>query len=111
MEQAALFDSMNASFFKEAAENATNLTTMVDAFLCPSDANVPCGTLDVGGAGTRQIGYVSYPNSLGTPPADNGGQYGGPAYFMGASSVPSVSRLAMTISLAGITDGTSHMVI
>jgi prepilin-type processing-associated H-X9-DG protein len=111
MEQAALFDSMNASFFQEAAENATNLTTMVDAFLCPSDANVPCGTRDVGGARTRQIGYTSYPNNLGTTPANNGGRYDGPAYFMGASSVPSVSRLAMTITLAGITDGTSHTVI
>jgi hypothetical protein len=88
MEQATLFDSMNASFFQEAAENATNLTTMVDALLGPSDANVPCGTRDVGGAGARLIGDTSYPNNLGTTPANNGGRYDGPAYFMGRRACP-----------------------
>ena len=102
---------MNMSFFQVAAQNATNLTTMVDTFLCPSDANVPCGTYDVGGAGPRQIGYTSYPNNLGTTPTNNGGRYDGPAYFMGAADVASVSGLAPTVTLAGITDGTSNTVI
>jgi prepilin-type N-terminal cleavage/methylation domain-containing protein len=53
LEQAALFDSMNMSQFQESAANATNLTTMVEAFLCPSDPNVPCGTYHVVGAGMR----------------------------------------------------------
>ena len=57
------------------------------------------------------MAYTSYPNNLGTTPANNGGQYDGPAYFMGASSVPSVSLLAMTITLSGITDGTSNTAI
>jgi prepilin-type N-terminal cleavage/methylation domain-containing protein/prepilin-type processing-associated H-X9-DG protein len=111
LEQAALFNSMNVSFFQVAVQNATNLTTMVDTFLCPSDANVPCGTSDVTGAGLRQIAYTSYPNNLGTTPTNNGGRYDGPAYFMGAASVASVSQLAMTITLSGITDGTSNTVI
>jgi prepilin-type processing-associated H-X9-DG protein len=111
MEQAVLFDSMNVSFFQEAAENATSLTTIVDTFLCPSDANVPCGAYDVSGAGPRQIGYTSYPNNLGTTPANNGGRYDGPAYFMGAASVPSVSQLAMTVTLSSVTDGTGSTVI
>src|ERR1700735_125399 len=42
LEQTALFNSMNMSFFQVADQNATSLTTMVDTFLCPSDANVPC---------------------------------------------------------------------
>jgi prepilin-type processing-associated H-X9-DG protein len=108
MEQSALFDSMNMSYFQESAQNATNLTTNVHTFLCPSDGNVPCGTYVVSGAGTRQIGYASYPNNLGTTPTNNHGQYDGPAYFMGAASVPSVSGLASTVTLANITDGTSN---
>ena len=107
LDQAALFNSLNMSFFQIAAQNGTNLTTMVSTFLCPSDGNVPCGTYDVSGAGTRQIAYTSYPNNLGTTPTNNGGQYDGPAYFMGAADVPSVSRLASTLTLASITDGTS----
>src|SRR5271170_4954855 len=50
LDQAALFNSLNMSYFQLAAQNATNLTTMVGTFLCPSDGNVPCGTYDVGGA-------------------------------------------------------------
>jgi prepilin-type N-terminal cleavage/methylation domain-containing protein/prepilin-type processing-associated H-X9-DG protein len=111
LEQGALFDSMNMSFFQESAENATNLTKIVDVFLCPSDANVPCGTYDVAGAGPRQVAYTSYPNNLGTTPANNGGRYDGPAYFMGAGNVPSVAGLATTLSLAAITDGTSSTAI
>jgi prepilin-type N-terminal cleavage/methylation domain-containing protein/prepilin-type processing-associated H-X9-DG protein len=108
MDQAALFDSMNMSFFQEAPQNATNLTTLVIAFLCPSDGNVPCGTFDVTGPGRRQIAYSSYPNNLGTTPANNGGRYDGPAYFMGAGTVPSVAGLSITLTLAGVTDGTSN---
>jgi prepilin-type N-terminal cleavage/methylation domain-containing protein/prepilin-type processing-associated H-X9-DG protein len=111
IEQAALFNSMNMSFFQQSAQNATNLTTMVDAFVCPSDSNVPCGTYDVVGVGPRQIGYTSYPNNLGTTPTNNGGRYDGPAYFMGAGDVASVAGLAPTVTLAGITDGTSSTVI
>jgi prepilin-type processing-associated H-X9-DG protein/prepilin-type N-terminal cleavage/methylation domain-containing protein len=111
IDQAALFHSMNMSFFQESAPNATNLTTMVDAFLCPSDSNVPCGTYDVSGPGPRQIGYTSYPNNLGTTPTNNGGRYDGPAYFMGAGDVASVAGLAPTVTLAGITDGTSSTAI
>jgi len=111
LEQGALFDSMNVSFFQEAAQNATNLTTTVGTFLCPSDGNVPCGTYDVSGPGVRQIAYTSYPNNLGTTPTNNGGRYDGPAYFMGASNVASVAGLAPTVTLANISDGTSNTVI
>jgi len=111
LEQAALYDSLNVSYFQESAENATSLTTPVGVFLCPSDGNVPCGTYDVSGPGTRQVAYTSYPNNLGTTPTNNGGRYDGPAYFMGASSVPSVARLAPTVTLAGVTDGATYTAI
>jgi prepilin-type processing-associated H-X9-DG protein len=110
LEQPALFDSMNVCFWQETPQNATSLTTMVDAFLCPSDGNVPCGTYAVSGAGDRQVGYASYPNNLGTTPTNNGGQYDGPAYFMGAGE-PAPLPLAATVTPAGITDGMSNTVI
>ncbi|SIN73712.1 prepilin-type N-terminal cleavage/methylation domain-containing protein/prepilin-type processing-associated H-X9-DG domain-containing protein [Singulisphaera sp. GP187] len=108
LEQGALFNTLNMSFFQESAPNATCLTTMVSTFLCPSDGNVPCGTYPVNGPGPRQVGYTSYPNNLGTTPTNNGGRYDGPAYFMGAASVPSVAQLAPIVTLAGITDGTAN---
>ncbi|AGA28907.1 DUF1559 family PulG-like putative transporter [Singulisphaera acidiphila] len=108
LEQGALFDSLNMSFFQESAPNATCLTTMVSTFLCPSDGNVPCGTYPVSGLAPRQVGYTSYPNNLGTTPTNNGGQYDGPAYFMGAAGIPSVARLAPIVTLASITDGTAN---
>jgi prepilin-type N-terminal cleavage/methylation domain-containing protein/prepilin-type processing-associated H-X9-DG protein len=111
LDQTALFNAMNMSYFQQTAPNATNLTTMVDTFLCPTDTNVPCGAYDVVGPGMRQIGYTSYPNNLGTTPANNGGRYDGPAYFMGAGTVPSVAGLSTTLTLAAITDGTSSTVI
>ncbi len=111
LDQAVLFNSMNMSFFQLSDPNATNLTTMVSTFLCTSDGNVPCGMYAVGGAGPRQIGYTSYPNNLGTTPANNGGGYDGPAYFMGADASASLAPLAMTVTLADITDGTSSTVL
>ncbi len=111
LEQASLFNSMNMSFFQESAQNGTNLTTLVEVFVCPSDSNVPCGSYEVTGAGARQIGYTSYPNNLGTTPTNHGGRYDGPAYFMGAGTVASVAGLAPNVSLAAVTDGTSSTVI
>ncbi len=108
IDQAALFHSMNMSFWQEASQNGTSLTTMVSTFLCPSDGNVPCGAFDVSGPGPRQMSFSSYPNNLGTTPTNNGGRYDGPAYFMGASSVRSVAGLAATVTLADIRDGTSN---
>jgi prepilin-type processing-associated H-X9-DG protein len=89
---------MNMSFWQEMPQNASNLTTLVSAFLCPSDGNVPCGTYAVSGPGARQIGYTSYPNNLGTIPTGNGDHYDGPAYFMGVGG---------NVTVADITDGTS----
>lgn len=111
LEQSALYSSINMSFFQEAAPNATNLTTGVAAFLCPSDGNVPCGMQEVAGVGLRQVAYTSYPNNLGTTPTNHGGRFDGPAYFMGAGSVASVAGLATTVTFADVTDGISNTAI
>ncbi len=102
MEQTALFNSLNMCYAQETAQNATNLTTTVNTFLCPSDGNIPSATSAVNGAGTLQIAYTSYPDNLGTIYTNNGGQYDGPAYYMGAS------QYGPTVTLASITDGTSN---
>ena len=105
MEQNVLYSSLNMSYVQESAQNATNLTTMVNTFLCPSDGNVPCGTYNVSGVNARQIGYTSYPNNLGTIHTNNGGRFDGPAYDLG------VTTYGPTVTLASVTDGTSNTAI
>jgi type II secretory pathway pseudopilin PulG len=69
LEQGMMFNALNMTFNPEATngENDTVLTAQINAYLCPSDGNVPCGTWTMkDGTGARQIGYGSYPNSVGT---------------------------------------------
>jgi prepilin-type N-terminal cleavage/methylation domain-containing protein/prepilin-type processing-associated H-X9-DG protein len=109
LEQVALFNSlnMNDNIEQNTGSNYTADTILINTFLCPSDSNIPCGTLAVSGAGTRQKNYTSYPNNIGTifNLAANGGQHDGPAYHMGTPSQ------GPTITLASIRDGTSNTVI
>jgi prepilin-type N-terminal cleavage/methylation domain-containing protein/prepilin-type processing-associated H-X9-DG protein len=102
LEQNALYNSLNMSFNQETAQNATNLCTQINTFNCPSDGNNPSATYAVNGVGTLPIAYTSYPDNLGTIHTNNGGQYDGPAYDLG------VPTYGPTITLAGITDGTSN---
>jgi hypothetical protein len=62
------------------------------------------------GTGSKQIGYTSYPNNIGTIARNNGGSFDGPAYIMGAQ-LSTASAQGGTITLASITDGTSNTVI
>jgi prepilin-type N-terminal cleavage/methylation domain-containing protein/prepilin-type processing-associated H-X9-DG protein len=113
LEQAALFNALNITFNGEAAsgQNDTVLTTQVNAFLCPSDGNVPTQIRTLlNGTGTRQIGYANYPNNIGTIYRNNGGQFDGPAYMMGASLNTS-SAQGGVVNFASITDGTSNTAI
>jgi prepilin-type N-terminal cleavage/methylation domain-containing protein/prepilin-type processing-associated H-X9-DG protein len=105
LEQNALYNSVNMAFVQESAQNATNLTTMVNTFNCPSDGNNPSATYAVSGAGTQPIAYTSYPDNLGTIHTNNGGRYDGPAYDLG------VPTYGPTITLASVSDGTSNTVI
>ncbi len=67
IERAALFDSMNMCYWQQTPQNATNLTTMVDTFVCPSDGNVPCGTFDVSGPGARRLPTRAIPTTSARP--------------------------------------------
>lgn len=106
MEESSLFNTLNMCFWQEAPENATNLTTLVSTFLCPSDANIPAGLYNGSGLEPRQIAYTSYPNNLGTILTNHAGRFDGPAYYMGAGE-PTPLPMAATVTLATITDGTS----
>jgi prepilin-type processing-associated H-X9-DG protein len=113
VEQAALFNSMNMTFNGEApqGQNDTILTTQINAFVCPSDANIPTFQYTMlNGGGSKQVGYTNYPNNIGTITSNNGGQLDGPAYIMGAPLNPTGAQ-GGTVTLASITDGTSNTVI
>jgi prepilin-type N-terminal cleavage/methylation domain-containing protein/prepilin-type processing-associated H-X9-DG protein len=114
IEQPALFNSINWSFIAEpaagapgAGSNDTVVTAQINAFLCPSDGNVPLGTLTFrnGVTGARQQGYGSYPNNIGTVMNNWGNRFDGPAYVIGAP------QNGPTVKFAGITDGLSNTAI
>ena len=113
IEQAALYNTVNVSYngFAPQGQNDTILTTQVNAFVCPSDANIPPYSYTLlNGTGAKQIGYASYPNNLGTIATNNGGSFDGPTYIMRASANTSLAQ-GGTVTLAGITDGTSNTIM
>ena len=113
IEQQSLFNSMNMTYNGEApqGQNDTILTTQINAFLCPSDGNVPTFLYTMlNGGGSKQVGYASYPNNIGTIATNNGGALDGPAYIMGAPLNPTGAQ-GGTVTLASISDGTSNTVI
>jgi prepilin-type processing-associated H-X9-DG protein len=103
-EQSALYNAYNMGLSYATAQNFTIMCTQISSILCPSDANVPLQTATQG-ALTMQKAYTSYPNNIGTFPANNGGMFDGPAYMMGQS------QYGPTVTLASITDGTSNTAI
>src|SRR4051794_20341291 len=91
LEQAAMFNAINVTYNGEApnGQNDTILPLQVNAFLCPSDGNAPSQTYaSKAGMGTIQTGYGSYANNIGTIYRNNGGQFDGPAYMLGATNNP-----------------------
>ncbi len=114
LEQVAMWNSVNVTYNGEApqGQNDTVLTLQLNAFLCPSDGNIPVTTWTFknGVTGTRQIGYSNYPNNIGTIARNNGGSFDGPAYYMGAQLAPAMAQ-GPTLTLASIVDGTSNTVI
>jgi prepilin-type N-terminal cleavage/methylation domain-containing protein/prepilin-type processing-associated H-X9-DG protein len=103
LEQTPAYNALNMSYLYNSAQNFSIRILQVNAFLCPSDANVPNGTTTVSGM-TGQPGYHSYPNNIGTFARNNGNTYDGPTYEMNAS-------FGGTVSFASITDGTSMTAI
>jgi prepilin-type N-terminal cleavage/methylation domain-containing protein/prepilin-type processing-associated H-X9-DG protein len=103
MEQTAAFNTLNFMTAYSDPQNWTVETLLITSFLCPSDTNVPVGMSTLNGV-SRQVGYTSYPNNIGTFAQNNGGMLDGPAYILGENIGP-------VVSIATITDGTSNTVI
>jgi prepilin-type N-terminal cleavage/methylation domain-containing protein/prepilin-type processing-associated H-X9-DG protein len=112
MEQVALYNSLNMGADHSSPMNSTVLVTRLNVLQCPSDGNVPSGTVTVGGA-SQQVGSISYHNNNGTyTPNTAAARYDGTTYQMGANVAASGSTaypgLATTVTLASVTDGTSN---
>ena len=113
IEQASLYNTLNISFNGQATggQNDTIVTTQINSFICPSDANIPTYSYTlVNGTGARQIGFTNYPNNIGTIYRNNGGSYDGPAYML-ESSLNTNSAQGGVVTLSAITDGTSNTVM
>jgi prepilin-type processing-associated H-X9-DG protein len=105
IEQGALYNTFNWSFNAGTPQNGTMLTTLINAYLCPSDGNVPSGLTSVANSpnGVRkQVPYGSYPNNIGTVMNNHGNKFDGPAYVIGATNN------GPTVRFANITDGLSN---
>jgi prepilin-type N-terminal cleavage/methylation domain-containing protein/prepilin-type processing-associated H-X9-DG protein len=118
LEQQAAYNALNQTYSYSPSHgtskdlsltNWTVRTIQVNSLLCPSDGNVPIGSTSAAetppGSSPRQIGYTSYPNSIGTSYSNTGNRIDGPGYLMGNPTY------GPTVTLAMITDGTSNTVI
>jgi prepilin-type N-terminal cleavage/methylation domain-containing protein/prepilin-type processing-associated H-X9-DG protein len=109
MEQSAVYNSLNQSFYWNDSTvggyvNATVGSTAINTFLCPSDGNNPGSTIPVNGT-SKPTAMTNYANNIGTCRTFNGNIFDGPAYVLGNNSVGPV------ITLASIQDGTSNTAI
>ena len=106
LEQTTLYNAINWNLAYNDASGASNTAQAIQLgmMLCPSDTNVPGGTVSVNGTNV-QAAYTSYPNNLGTFIYNNFENFDGPAYDMG------VSKYGPTITLANIKDGTSNTIM
>jgi prepilin-type N-terminal cleavage/methylation domain-containing protein/prepilin-type processing-associated H-X9-DG protein len=101
LEQSAVANSINYSWRYLHPYNWTVTALNFNSFLCPSDTNMPLWN----NSGSPFFGVTSYPNNLGVCYQLNGGQFDGPAYWMGQS------QYGPTVTLARISDGTSNTAI
>jgi prepilin-type N-terminal cleavage/methylation domain-containing protein/prepilin-type processing-associated H-X9-DG protein len=106
LEQTNLYNSYNMFANYGVAVQFTFTMTTVNTFLCPSDANIPGGTITF--SGVNYTGASSnYPNNMGTYLGNNGGNMDGPAQVF-----PTVSNnYGGPIPFAVVTDGLSNTVI
>jgi len=105
LEQAALYNTLNQSFFSccktNPAVNTTTIGVTVNGFLCPSDGNDPNFTTP--GTPAVKAGSTNYANNIGLCLSLNGNTFDGPAYRIGTPSSG-----GPTVTLASIKDGTSN---
>jgi prepilin-type N-terminal cleavage/methylation domain-containing protein/prepilin-type processing-associated H-X9-DG protein len=102
MEQSVLFNAFNQYLTYNVVDNGTATSTVVNAFLCPSDGTM----VDRGMASyaNHDFGDTNYANNLGTCLTLNGVAFDGPAYSMG-------TNFGSIVTLASIIDGTSNTAI
>ena len=90
--------------------NTTFQVVQVNVFTCPSDGNIP----------NPAYNSSSYANTLGRYPGFNGGNFNGPAYYIGTMTTGAAMPICPSgtntlpggpISLSNITDGTSNTAI
>jgi prepilin-type N-terminal cleavage/methylation domain-containing protein/prepilin-type processing-associated H-X9-DG protein len=103
MEQAAVYNALNVSFYGISKVNFAAQSTAaganINALLCPSDGNDP-GYTNLG----VKTGQTNYGNNLGLCITFNSGQFDGPAWRTGGSDGP-------VLPFAAITDGLSNTAI
>jgi hypothetical protein len=106
IEQTAAWNALNQSFnYNDTMQyaNATIATTVLNVFICPSDAITnPCNTINVPGTGSKVYAPSNYANNIGNSRSFNGGIFDGPAYQLGNAA------LGGTVTFASVIDGTSN---
>ncbi len=103
LEQQALYNSIN--WYNQTYNNAVNstvYTTVLGTINCPSDTNIPCGLLKMPDGSSRQVGYTSYGNNIGTFYKNSNNNLDGPSWRVGADP---------PVTLALVADGTSNTAI
>jgi prepilin-type N-terminal cleavage/methylation domain-containing protein/prepilin-type processing-associated H-X9-DG protein len=99
MEQQSLYNAFNQSYSYSDVHNGTATSTVVNAYLCPSDGTrVHRGMAHYSG---HDYADSNYANNLGNCVTCNGNILEGPAYVMGDYFGPAVT-------LAMITDGLTN---
>ncbi len=103
MEQTAVYNSLNQSFYalspSNPGVNTTASCTTVNSFLCPSDGNDPNYTFN-----GYTPGKGNYGNNVGLSLSLNGNQFDGPAYRIGDTG----KNEGGAVSYASVVDGTSN---
>ena len=107
VEQRALFDTFNVSYYYNAAQNWTGTCTSISAFLCPSDPYRCNRAMAASPGSAYAFGETNYANNLGTCTSLVGGVMDGPAY----SFSPQNPQISSPVTIASVTDGTSNTVI
>jgi len=106
LEQTTLYNAMNFSFRFNQAYNYTATTASINSFLCPSDGNNP-GYAVTTNNGSQNYGQCNYGNSIGVCRSFTGGNFDGPAWWLGAT-VGASTRFGPVVTLAAVIDGTSN---
>jgi prepilin-type N-terminal cleavage/methylation domain-containing protein/prepilin-type processing-associated H-X9-DG protein len=107
LEQTTLYNAINFSFRFNYLANYTATTASINSFLCPSDGNNPGATVATTFNGTLTYGQNNYGNNLGVCRSLNGGNFDGPAWWLGAT-VGAATRFGPVVTLAAVIDGTSN---